>query len=182
MNNTPYRFCFFPGPGVGKTVTAAKTFAELKIRGFAVELITEVIKEWAWLNIPPQSWDQYYIFGSQIRREDIVLRHKHTNIITDSPIWLQLAYMKRAKLPYYKACVEAAKVFDKDTNSLNFMLKRTVPYQQEGRYENPSQAIEMDELVRLTLAENDISWQEYDPVEDLQKITNDIVTHIERMH
>lgn len=169
----------FAGPGVGKSVCASRIYADLKIRGNSIELVTEAIKEWAWLKRVPQSWDQYYIFAKQIHKEDVVLRHKHTNIITDSPIWLQLAYMKRGKSSFYDACVAAAVEFDKDKDSFNIMLKRTVPYQAFGRYENYEQALEMDELIKKVLLENDIGFVSYDPVSDYNLLLSHIVGYFE---
>lgn len=185
MNNKVVRINFFGGPGVSKSTTAAKLFADLKVRWSGsqnnpqVELISEYIKDWAWLKRIPQSWDQYYIFASQIHKEDIVLRHNNTSVITDSPIWLQLAYMKRGQASFYEACRKAAVQFDRENGSLNIMLKRSVPYQELGRYENYQQALEMDELIKTTLQENNISYIEYDPMNDYDLLFCYVVNYFE---
>jgi hypothetical protein len=181
------RINLYAGPGVGKSTTAARLFSDLKIRWNQkndpqVELITEAIKEWAWLKLPPQSWDQFFIFASQLRREDIVLRHKHTSVVTDSPLWMQLGYIKRGNSPFYGACVTAARLFDEQFESFNAFLLRSVPYHQEGRYENPDQAVEMDNLIRSTLAENGVLSQEYNPVTEYDRLFGDVVKYIEGKH
>jgi len=181
------RVNLFSGPGCGKSTTAARLFSDLKRRWGdktdpQVELVMEYIKEWAWLKRIPRSWDQFYIFAQQLKREDVVLRHNHTNVITDSPVWMQLAYMKRGNAPFYKACQLAASEFDKGTDSFNIVLKRSVPYQSEGRYETSEQAVEMDNLVRSTLADHGVSWQEYDPVNDYDKLLGDVIKYIEGKH
>jgi hypothetical protein len=169
------RINFYSGPGVGKSTTAARLFSELKMMWNKpgepqVELISEYVKEWAWLKIVPISWDGFYIFAKQLRKEDVVLRQGHTHIITDSPLFMSLAYTKRGDSCFAKACGEAAVHFEKAHPSLHILLKRTVPYHTQGRYENYQQALEVDELVKSTLLEYHVPFIEFDPVNDFNQI------------
>jgi hypothetical protein len=177
------RINLYAGPGVGKSTTAARLFSELKIlwnkpTDPQVELVMEYIKEWAWLKIAPASWDQFYVFAKQVRREDIVLRHKHTHVITDSPIFMQLAYLERGNAAYAPMCCNSALLFESQYPSLHILLKRTVPYQGEGRYENYDQACQMDKIIRNTLLRFRVPFVELDPVTEFNQIKELAIRHI----
>lgn len=163
----------YGGPCVGKSATASMLFYELKIRNIKVELVNEYIKDWAWQGIIPASWDQFYVFAKQIHKEDIVLRNAGARIVTDSPVPMQLAYMKRSKSVFYEVCLQAAKLWEKTFPSKHILLKRTVPYQKEGRYEDLEQACFMDRLIKEVLEKDfGTSFIELDPVADFEKILN----------
>ena len=140
------RICFHAGPGSGKSTIAARTFAEMKIRGHDCEHISEFVKTMAHEGRFPQSYDQIYIFGEQIHREDVALRHVDF-IVTDCPIFMCCAYASFYKSPGAVHLAEIASDFEADFTAMNFYLERTVDYKNEGRYQNLQQAKEFDDFL-----------------------------------
>ncbi len=146
------RICLYGGPGIGKSTTAAKLFTELKKLGVNIELVTEYVKTWAWEDRKITSYDQVYIFGKQLRAEDLLVR-KGVNIITDSPLLLQLAYSRRNKDPFVPELLNIHTRFTETHPAFNILLRRTVPYSQHGRYETAAGAIEIDNITKDLLHE-----------------------------
>lgn len=147
------RISLFAGPGSGKSTTSARLFSELKIRGYDIEHIPEYIKTWAHEGRKPVSYDQVYVFGKQLHKEDLTLRNVQL-LITDSPIMLNVAFPAFYKLPFFEEVVSIARRFDREYPSLNLFIERTVEYNQKGRYENHDQAKAFDEFLLGFLAEN----------------------------
>ena len=145
------RINFFSGPCCGKSSTAAYIFSELKARKVNIELISEYIKSWAWESKVPKSFDQHYIFAKQLHEEDKVLRHG-VSVITDSPLWMQIAYMERNNEIFSKECALICEKFDSTyPDVVNIFLKRSFDYDENGRYEDLTQAIEMDNNIKKVL-------------------------------
>jgi adenylate kinase family enzyme len=167
------RICLYGGPGVGKSATASWLFSQLKIEGHRIELVSEYIKSWAWEKRVPASFDQYYIFAKQLHSEDKILRHG-VDIITDSPLWLQIAYMEREHLCYSEECGRICKKFD-DYPALNIFLQRTVDYQDQGRYENLKEAEQMDARIASVLERNNVNYARFDP-----KDSSGIFNHVSK--
>jgi hypothetical protein len=157
------RINIYSGPSCGKSTTAAFLFSELKVKGYQIELIDEFIKGWAWEKKVPTSWDQWYIFSKQLHKEDKIARNGiHT--ITDSPLWMQVAYMQRNGDVFSSEVISACKKFDLlYPKNLNILLKRTVKYDNEGRYENYEQALEMDNNIKKLLDTHIDKYEEFDP-------------------
>lgn len=168
------RISLFAGPGAGKSVLAAKIFAELKIRGHKIELIGEYIKQWAYEGRICKSYDQLYIFAKQLRAEDSKLSYVD-HLVTDSPIIMQCAYGKRYNFDCWKHLLQIALEFEKTHPALNIFLDRKdVPYQQLGRYETYEEAMWMDDQIETFLTENKVSYIRYKAAE-----SNTIVDFIE---
>lgn len=149
------RICFYGGPGCGKSTITAQTFAELKMRQYNVELVQEYIKEWTYYDRHPHSFDQVYIFGKQMHKEDIVLRSKVDLIVTDSPIFLTTCYAKKFQTPGWQHLIGLADEFDKHFPPLHVYLERgDKPYKSVGRYQDEAGAREIDQFVKAQLAES----------------------------
>lgn len=146
------RFNLYGGPGVGKSTTAAAIFVQMKNKGHRIELVTEYIKSWAWEKRPTVSYDQLYVFAKQLRREDILTR-QGVHIVTDSPLPQQLVYAKKYNCNFYEDLKNVCKKFDDQNPSMNIFLKRTVPFQTEGRYETKEQAEAIDQSTLELLRE-----------------------------
>jgi len=141
----------YGGPGSGKSTTAAAVFAELKLRGYNVELVTEYAKGMTWQNSFKVLKNQIYVFGKQhhylTRPQDQV-----DFIVTDSPLLMSIAYDMfyegdngpLKKLVKYE--------YDKMKN-LDIYLTRNSPYQQAGRSQSEEKARELDSIIHGVLSE-----------------------------
>ena len=145
------RICFYGGPGCGKSTLAAKVFSALKQEHYDVELVSEYIKTWAHQKRKPTSWDQLYVFGKQVHSEDIILQNVKY-IVTDSPILLNTAYSTFYNFPSAQHLTNLAIDFERDFPSINFFVKRTVPYVEAGRYQDYSKAVEFDNWLQEYLS------------------------------
>ena len=163
------RVNFYAGPGAGKSTIAARTFAELKIRGHEVEHIPEYIKTWAHEGRVPQSYDQLYVFAKQVKSEDIILRNVPL-IVTDSPVLLSTSYAKHQSVPFYEYLVRVAQQFDRDFPPLNLFIERTVDYNGAGRYQNEREAHDFDKYLLEFLGENLIGELHHVKVEEFDQI------------
>jgi hypothetical protein len=141
------RLNFFAGPGCGKSTLAARTFAELKIRGYDVEHIPEYIKTWAHEGRRPTSYDQLYVFAKQLKAEDVILRNVKT-IVTDSPLLMNAAYSRLYKFQCSQDLIKICQQFDRDFPPLNLFIERTVEYVDKGRYQSREEAIDFDNFLK----------------------------------
>jgi len=151
----PKRICLFGGPNAGKSVLAAELFAELKKRGYKIELVTEYIKLWAWQKLKPTSWDQFYILAKQIHNEDVILRNGG-HIITDVPLWLIYTYCKWWKTDYTSDLAPLIETFDRQyPNTINIFINREdLPYKDEGRYHTKQEAEDIDYETWITICDH----------------------------
>lgn len=145
----------FGGPGVGKSTLAAEVFVELKKRGsIQVELIQEYVKAWAWEGKPVGPFDQVYILAKQLKLETR-LYGKVDVVITDSPLLFSPIYERfyGAKNPMSEAAALAVMKAAEDhgVTHLHYLLPRTVPYDERGRYQTEQQAIEVDKWMETFL-------------------------------
>ena len=148
------RINLFGGPGCGKSVTAARLYAELCIAGFQVEHVQEYVKSWAYEGRAPASFDQVYLLGQQMRREDVLLRTVPL-IITDSPILLGAVYARLYGCPAWKEILATVNRFEETYPSLNIVLDRKwITYVQGGRYQSYEQALEVDRAISDMVHEN----------------------------
>lgn len=163
------RINFYAGPGAGKSTLAARTFAELKIRGYDVEHIPEYIKTWAYMGRKPKSYDQLYVYAKQLHTEDAALQHcKH--IVTDSPLLMNNAYASYYGCAYTDHMVQLSQAFDRDFPAINFYIDRSVEYVQHGRYQDLAQAKEFDDFLKDFLSKHLKGWLVHVQVENFDRI------------
>lgn len=145
------RINLFGGPGVGKSTLAAALFAALKSEGVNIELVTERAKVRAWTGVPIAGWEQHTVFAEQLAAEAGPIL-AGASVVTDSPLWLQLAYAERDGYPACEEMAGVCRAFDKRHGpGVNFLLSRTVPYSRKGRYENVDAAADMDRRIKVVL-------------------------------
>lgn len=158
------------GPGVGKSTMTAAVFAELKILGFKVEMVTEYAKGMTWQKSTKVLENQIYVFGKQhhylTRPKDQV-----DVIVTDSPLLMSIIYDKENNEHLQKLILfEHQKM-----NNLNFFLVRSHEYQKIGRSQNEEEAKLIDFSILDVLKENNIQYIKIIPNrEGVQKIVAEI--------
>jgi AAA domain-containing protein len=140
----------FGASGVGKSTTAAATFAKFKLEGQHAELVSEYVKGWAWEKRVPGKFDQVYLFGKQARRESL-LYDKVDYIVTDSPLWLSAFYEQRyVGREIISPAVHNFLDYSHEHGVVhyNFWLRRTKPYDPRGRFESKEGSEENHKLLR----------------------------------
>jgi nicotinamide riboside kinase len=138
---------FFGGPGTGKSVQAAKLFAELKIQGKKCELITEFAKELVYDESFKVMENQIWIFANQHHRMHR-LKDKVDIMITDSPLFNSIVYSGKGEhnKTFHDFIMTEFTKFD----NLNIFLERETEYQQHGRYQDENGARDVDnEVLKL---------------------------------
>ena len=137
----------FGGPGTGKSVTAARLFATLKINQKNCELITEYAKELVYDESYKLMENQIWIFANQHHRM-YRLRKKVDIIVTDAPLFNSIVYSGKGEenKPFHNFVMNEFNKY----NNLNIYLERETIYQSEGRYQDEEGAKKIDnEVLRL---------------------------------
>lgn len=168
------RINLYGGPGAGKSVEAAKIFADMKVSNQKIELVQEWIKMWAYEKKVPESFDQVYVFSKQQRAEDRVLRHNRTKFtVSDSPVFLTACYANKFQTPGWKQLMELSDIFDQYFEPLHIYIDRgSKPYNPEGRYQDYAEAVEMDKFILKLLDDTGKKYHRFETVkfEDLSKL------------
>ena len=147
---------FIGGPGVGKSIITAETFAKLKRKFVAAEISPEYIKKKLREKSLKAIENQIYIFGKQqyqlyANKDDVDV------VITDSPLIFSTIY-DSTDCPHLRALI--LKEFDKYTNVIYYIERDdTIPYEQEGRYQDEDGAKEVDTRVIDFLNDNGIEYK-----------------------
>lgn len=172
------RINLFGGPGVGKSSTAAKIFSELKQQNYNIEIVSEWIKTWSYQKYKLKSFDQFYCFGKQLRKEDVLLSNEVELLISDSPLILNIIYSKKYGNEYWKPCLNIAELYEKKYPSINILLDRVgIQYKTEGRYESYNEAIFMDNYIHTFLEKNYIKYINFE-TRNIDDILNYILGEI----
>lgn len=163
---------FFGGPGIGKSTQASGLFTEMKKKHMDVETTYEFPKVVAWEENFLAIKDQFYITANQ-HRNISRLYGKVKYIIVDSPIILGLIYKDR----YSKGPEYPAKFYDDSFDTfilnlfrkyecLNILLTRNdSTYDENGRFQDLTEAKEIDDDIKNKLIINEIPFIEF-PVHD----------------
>lgn len=154
------RINLYGGPSSGKSTTAAKLFYESKQRNENVEHIQEYIKNWCYQGRNPTGFDQVYIFGKQLYKEETVLKGGVDKLITDSPLFLQCFYASYYNLPGASAILDIAQQFEEMYPSENLVIRRSKAYSPVGRYQNEEESKKIDSLIKEFLVKNSIQYRD----------------------
>lgn len=168
----------YGGPSVGKSTSAAYLYYLLKSKGTNAELVREYAKDWIYQDRQIGPYNQIYFLGKQIHKESL-LYSKVNYIITDSPIMMSVYY---AYLYCKKELAEgvrcAAEAFynqaEEDGHKhIHILLKRSYPYNPNGRFQSEEEALQIDTGVRKLLSDLDILYMECNSDEDsLEELIN----------
>ena len=86
------RINIFGGPGVGKSICAAKLFGDLKLHGYLIEQVSEYAKTWAHQKRSVDVYAQLYFLAKQVKAERECLTNGYELIVTDAPLGLYPLY------------------------------------------------------------------------------------------
>lgn len=159
--------CLYGGPGCGKTTTSAGLFYKLKLKGYNSELIREYIKDWVWEKRVVGPGDQTYFFAKQSKKERSYIQNELDFIVTDSPLILTHFYGLKYDEMEQKSNTSLAMLMNhhefcksRGYKVEHFVLTRQKHYNPAGRFQNESEAREIDgELVDF-LKEHKIKYTE----------------------
>lgn len=129
------------GPGIGKSTTAAGLFSLMKQMGHKVELVTEVAKDLTY----EENWralsNQLLVTAKQEERLHRLRKHGLDFVISDSPLFLGLAYCDDNARGWLEGTVRG---IWNAYNNYTFILPRKKPYADYGRKESEQKARELD--------------------------------------
>lgn len=121
-------------PGSGKTTCAAWLFSQMRLKGMKCEMASEFAKDLFWDD--SNAWkDQLYVFANQWRMIDRVLC-RTDYVVCDSPPILSMFYNRPHSEAFINLMLEKCAQMD----TMLFLLKRTAPYDQEGRRESEAES------------------------------------------
>jgi RecA/RadA recombinase len=149
----------FGGPGSGKSTSAARLFAAMKMKRMNVELVTEVAKDFVWEERDKTLSIQPYITIKQFRNL-IRLDGKVDYVITDAPLLLGILYARK----YTSYLPKSYELFVSDLHhmflqpSLNVMIERKYDYDVNGRNQTESEAKALDGDLIGILDEHDVEY------------------------
>ena len=149
------------GAGCGKSITATNIRAQLGFKGYDIELVDEVIKDWTYIPRIPKMTDSYYLQACQIQKEEIRLRAGVDLIVSDSPLLLQFFYARYHRAPMQQAMLLASTLFDKEYPALHVFIERDDSFYDEvGRYEKLEEAKSIDRKIKELMKSLDIEFEE----------------------
>lgn len=145
----------FGGPGAGKSTGAALVFATLKMNGINCELVTEFAKDKTWEHNMEALSNQAYVFGKQFYRISRCANQVDV-IITDSPLALSVIYNGDPRLGnrFNEMVLEVFNSY----NNLNYLLRRTKPYNPIGRNQTEEESDNIGCEIEQMLVDNSIDF------------------------
>lgn len=145
----------FGAPGAGKSTGAAYIFAMLKLQDINAELVTEFAKDKVYEETKEVWNNQLYISGKQSFRLS-KLKEKVDVVVTDAPLFLSAFYNNDKILG--DSFNETIKSIANSYDSVNYFLKRTKPYNPNGRFQTEKESDELSERLQKFLEGNDIEF------------------------
>jgi hypothetical protein len=140
------------GPGSGKSTSASHLFAELKMEGVKAELVGEEAKEIIYDQLYPLLDNQVLITGRQWQRIQRLNKSGCEVGISDSPLIQGALYIQDK--PYCAELTALLKKLDEQIpETYNVFVRRVKPYVKFGRYQDETQARELDGKI-LDLIQN----------------------------
>ena len=157
----------FAGPGAGKSTTAAGTFHELKVAGVNAELVGEFAKDLTWEGRHGTLQNQLYILAKQYHRLDR-LRGQVEVVVIDSPLMLSCIYLPRVitdcrgeEWRTFRSLIGAtAKAAFNTFDNINFVVRRTKPYNPKGRNQSLDEARVIDGEIEEMLRREGLPYHE----------------------
>lgn len=175
---------FLGAPGSGKSTLGTQLYAELKVRGYEVEFVSEFVKTWTYTGRKVNKFGQYYIFGMETENQSRLF-NKVDYIIADSPVLLTSFYQQ-----FYwgsDTLVVPAKEFyqfaeEEGVEVQNIFIDRKFKYNPKGRFQTED---ESDKVRTELLAFMDRNGYDYHhlkvPIKDRINTILDILNIVEEI-
>lgn len=161
-----FRICFYGGPGVGKSVLAARVYAELSRAGvISVELVREFCKQFAYEGKKLDEYDQVFTFASQLWAEHRLFKAGIEVIVTDSPVLLQCVYTAILDEDIAAHISDVALRYEQKYQALNFLVQRSVPYRRVGRYQDEPELEKLDARIKMAMDDYGLDYLVVNPEE-----------------
>lgn len=168
----------FAPPGSGKSTGAAYIFAKLKMIGINAEYVSEFAKDKVWEENAEVFKNQAYLFGKQSFRMSRC-KDKVDVIVTDSPLPLSAFYNQDAVLGEIFNQV-TVNVFN-SYNNMNYLLKRTKPYNPKGRHQTEDESDAMRQPMIDFLNKYNINYENITgDIQGYEKIVDDVIETIQK--
>ena len=145
------------GPGIGKSTVAAGVFYKLKVKGVNVEYIPEYAKDLYWTE-DNKIKNQLYVTVKQYMRQMIPVAGKVDIAVTDTSILMGTIYKGFGCTSLFEPYI--VEIFN-EFNSYNILLERNldlVAYDESGRYQDLTKALEADADIKNVLDRNSIIY------------------------
>lgn len=162
----------YGGPGCGKSTGAAYIFSKLKMMGIDTEYVSEFAKDKTWENNSEVFNNQLYISGKQSFKLSRCIG-KVDVIVTDCPLLLGIIYNNiqreddlKGLGDYINGLNEALLSVYAKYNNINIVLKRTKPYNSNGRSQTEEESKTIGAVIRGMLGDNKIPYIEENGDED----------------
>lgn len=160
------RINFFGGGGLGKSTLAAYVFYRLKKDQYKTYLAPEYIKLWTYIPRKPETFDQYAVFGQQMKNEFLPLRGGEDLVVSDSPLLQQVVYARDAGIPS-DGLIAQVQEFDRIYPALNILLTRDgIPFRKEGRFANLEWSKQIDAETKKILEETETEYETFSALEE----------------
>ena len=153
----------FGGPGIGKSGIASGITYKLKKKHISVNNPYEFPKRLAWDNNIPAIKDQLYVFANQ-HRGIAESYGKVDYIVIDSPILFSTIYhtyytqgypAEFYGQPFHDLVIDLHKKYD----NINILLERgETTHNNNERFQNFEESLEIDKLCKRILDENNIPY------------------------
>lgn len=153
---------FVSGPGAGKSVLTAQTFAQLKIDGYNAELVPEYAKQLVWTGETDALNNQYHIGMMQFKMFK-ALENSVDIAVTDGSLVHGLAYniLNKDNTSDVRKTREAILSWlDAHENLFFFVERGDIPYQKDGRLESFSEARDVDNMLKVMMNREGIKYRQ----------------------
>ncbi len=162
----------FGEPSAGKSTCAMDITSKLKRKGINAEYVSEFAKDKVYENNGEVFKHQEYLFGKQSFKMGRV-RDKVQVMIVDSPLLLCAVYNNDNILgvEFNKTVLNVFNSYD----NRNYLLKRKHTYENEGRFQDEAESLEVRKEIINKLNEFEI---EYSTVVSSEKTCEEIVDSI----
>lgn len=145
----------FGEPSVGKSTCAMDITVNLKRKGINAEYVSEFAKDKIYENNGEVFKYQEYLFGKQSFKMGRV-KDKVQIMVVDSPLLLSVTYNKNNALgeEFNKTVLNVFNSYD----NRNYLLTRHHKYENEGRFQNESEAQEVRKEIMDKLNEFKVDY------------------------